>query len=76
MLLRCCIMEKFKTNVSFKREKKMMMEDTEKKKTVWTHQEQPIYNSKTEERIVKYVEGKASCNNWMSIQLIEKVFYK
>ena len=54
----------------------MMMEDTEKKKTVWTHQEQPIYNSKTEERIVKYVEGKTSCNNWMSIQLIEKVFYK
>jgi len=56
--------------------KTMMMEDTEKKKTVWTHQEQPIFNSKTEERIVKYVEGKTSCNNWMSIQLIEKVFYK
>ena len=51
------------------------MEDLEKKKTVWTN-EPVVYKSKAEENILKYVEEKTSCNNFMSIQLIEKIFYK
>ena len=51
------------------------MEDSEKKKNVWTV-EPVVYKSKTEESIIKYVEEKTSCNNIMSIQLIEQFFYK